>query len=90
MPIGDRKICYALGNYVRDQLLDIRTAVTRMKAARTAYNTASPDPTGTPLADGGAAAVSGLIDDLDNLANGAVADGIVAQARRSTSALGEL
>jgi len=77
MPISDNKKAYALINAMAQEAARIKLAATRLKAIRTLYQDQSVDPTGTPL-DGNVTAVSGWIDDVDDVATATVANAMIA------------
>lgn len=77
MPLSDKKKCQSFLNNMGHQAELLQAGVARMKVLRQAYIDQNVDPTGTPL-EGNAPAASNWINDLDTLANGAVANGFIA------------
>jgi len=74
--VADSKKCQTLINIVGESVTELKRLATRLKACRTAYQTQGVDPTGTPL-DGNIPAISNWIDNVDAVANSAVANGFV-------------
>ena len=60
---SDKKKVQTMVNIVGQQMIVIRAAVARIEAVKAAYQTASPDPTGTPL-EGQVPTVKQAITDL--------------------------
>ena len=75
--MDDKKKCQSLINEVGQKAEQLQGFVSRLKELRTAYQSQGVDPTGTPL-ENNVAAVKQWIDDLDTLANSAVANGFIA------------
>jgi len=91
MPISDKKKCTTLIGIACDAVRKLQAAATRLESCRTAYQTQSVDPTGTPL-DGNVAAVSTWIDSVRSVADAAVPNGLLAHEvpTHRNDALGEL
>ncbi len=68
---SDRKKVQTMVNICGQQVVIIRTAMARIEAVKVAYQTASPDPTGTPL-EGKVAQVNQAITDLKAQVDNAV------------------
>ncbi len=68
---SDRKKVQTMVNICGQQMVIIRAAMARIEAVKAAYQTASPDPTGTPL-EGKVATVNQAITDLATEAGKAV------------------
>jgi hypothetical protein len=66
---ADSKKVQTIVNIAARAAEDVREAIARLEAARTLFNAVNPDRTGTPLAGGNAAALSGAIDRLGTLVN---------------------
>ena len=77
MPIADTKKCQTLINVIGQEAQAIQIAVAAIKAMRTKFQANDPDVTGTAL-EGNIAAANTWIDQLDTVANAAVANGFIA------------
>ena len=77
----DKKKCQTMINIMGQQARVIRAAIEVMKAVRTAFTTIGPDTTGTPL-EGNVQLVNAALNGLDTTvnegANGAVWDAMIA------------
>lgn len=75
--VADTKKVQSFVNQLADVADVVKDSSDTLEALRTAYQTANPDVTGTPL-DGNLAAVNAWINDLTTLANSATATGMIA------------
>ena len=76
MAISDKKKCQTLINKMAEVVEQLQAGADSLKILRTAYQDQNVDPTGTPLA-GNVAEVSTWIDQVDVIANGAIATGMM-------------
>jgi adenylosuccinate lyase len=74
---ADKKKCQTLINVAAEAAQQMKDAATKLLVCRTVFQAATPDTTGT-LLEGSLAAVNTWITDVNNLANTAVADQLVA------------
>ena len=72
MPISDVKKCQSMINTLGQQIEILRAAVDAIKAIHADFQTADPDPTGTPL-EGGAVIIDSPLTALDNAVNSGAA-----------------
>ena len=91
MPIADSKKAQTFINIAAAEVAKLQASATRLAALRTAWQSHSPDATGTPL-DGNVVAVSNWIDDVISASNNAVANGLVAHVVSShrSKAMGDI
>lgn len=91
MPISDKKKAQTLINLIGQNAIILQSLAEQLKTFRIAYQTQGVDPSGTPL-DGNVSAASNWIDDVDQVANAAVANGFISNIIEShkNKALGDI
>lgn len=90
MAISDKKKVSSFLGVAAEEVAKLKATATRLEHLRTLWAQHAPDTTGTPL-DGHVAAVSGWIDDVRDVADAAVPNGLAAYAEPThmNMALGE-
>jgi hypothetical protein len=76
MPISDKKKCQTLINLIGQKAIILKEIASLLESCRTAYQTQSVDPTGTPL-EGKVTAASNWINDVRSVADDVVAEGFI-------------